>query len=614
MLVPMKLLSRHIILRIGVVSALAAVLITLAVLQYRWIGEVSQAERERMQGSLSASVNQFRQEFNRELQQIALAFQPDNTTLNSRDWARYARNASDAVNVTEMPLVHTVFLWVADGEAGPIFLELVPGTKTFVSAAWPARFESLRERYSGAFANSLRLPPEGRPFAWTMISGLPLLLHPIMALGPPPAPSQANDRFLGLLLIELNLDYMRKEFLPELAQRYFGGPDGFVYQIAILSGNNPGHVIYQSDPGLSTLAMASPDARIALLDEPRGRMGRRGSGAEIDMGPPGRGDLRPPFGPPGRGVARGGMVVLPGNDGADWELVVKHRQGSLEAVVSGTRRRNLAISFGIMVLLGSSMALIVAYAQRAQRLAQLQMEFVAGVSHELRTPLAVICSAGDNLAAGVVADSRAQVQEYGKLIRDEGWRLSGMVGQVLEFASIQKGRRSYSLSPARIDDIVETTLEKALPMIEAADFEVEKSLGAGEPLASVDPRALSQCIQNLISNALKYSGESRHLAVRTRTVRQKQGTDILIEVEDRGMGIEPEDLPHIFDPFYRGRAATAAQIRGTGLGLCMTYEAVRAMGGRISVHSAPAKGSTFTIHLPALPPGAAVLPDEAAQE
>jgi signal transduction histidine kinase len=189
-----------------------------------------------------------------------------------------------------------------------------------------------------------------------------------------------------------------------------------------------------------------------------------------------------------------------------------------------------------------------------------------------------------------------------------------MVGQVLEFASIQKGRRSYSLSPARIDDIVESTLEKALPMIEAADFEVEKSLGAGEPLASVDPRALSQCIQNLISNALKYSGESRHLAVRTRTVRQKQGTDILIEVEDRGMGIEPEDLPHIFDPFYRGRAATAAQIRGTGLGLCMTYEAVRAMGGRISVHSVPTKGSTFTIHLPALPPGAAVLPDETAQE
>jgi signal transduction histidine kinase len=295
------------------------------------------------------------------------------------------------------------------------------------------------------------------------------------------------------------------------------------------------------------------------------------------------------------------MLVL-SNESTDWELVAKHRGGSLEAVVANMRRRNLAISFGILILLGTSMALIIGFTQRERRLAQLQMDFVAGVSHELRTPLAVICSAGDNLAEGVVADSGGQVRQYGELIRDEGWRLTGMVEQILQFASVRSGRRQYNLHPARVDEIVEHTLAKTLPRMEAAGFQVEKSIDGATPLVKVDAAALEQCIQNLIANALKYSGDSRWLSVRTGLAEGQRGTEVLITVEDRGIGIEPADLPHIFDPFYRGRAVTAAQIHGTGLGLCMTREIAVAMGGSISVKSTPGKGSAFTLHFPALPP------------
>ena len=125
-------------------------------------------------------------------------------------------------------------------------------------------------------------------------------------------------------------------------------------------------------------------------------------------------------------------------------MVVKHRAGSLEAAVAATRRRNLAISFGILLLLGASVGFIVLSSRRAQRLATQQMEFVAGVSHELRTPLAVICSAAENLADGVI-DNRDQIKRYGGLIRDEGRRLTGMVEQVLEFAGAQSGRKNYEL-------------------------------------------------------------------------------------------------------------------------------------------------------------------------
>jgi signal transduction histidine kinase len=117
----------------------------------------------------------------------------------------------------------------------------------------------------------------------------------------------------------------------------------------------------------------------------------------------------------------------------------------------------------------------------------------------------------------------------------------------------------------------------------------------------VDAAVLSHLIQNLIQNALKYSGESRWLAVRTATALGKREGEVQLIIEDRGMGIGNEDLPHVFEPFYRGSEAAEAQIHGTGLGLFMVREALTLMGGKISVKSAPGKGSAFTIHFPALP-------------
>ena len=109
-------------------------------------------------------------------------------------------------------------------------------------------------------------------------------------------------------------------------------------------------------------------------------------------------------------------------------------------MVAADRRRNLLLSFGVLLVLAVSMALIIISAQRARRLARLQMEFVAGVSHELRTPVAVICSAADNLAEGFVG-AKDQVKEYGALIRNEGRRLAGMIEQILRFAAGQSRPR-----------------------------------------------------------------------------------------------------------------------------------------------------------------------------
>src|SRR6185369_13520197 len=130
-----------------------------------------------------------------------------------------------------------------------------------------------------------------------------------------------------------------------------------------------------------------------------------------------------------------------------WTLEAKHRSGSLEDIVSNSRRANLAVSAATFLFLGGAITMVLYTTRRAQAVAHSQMEFVAGVSHELRTPLAVICSAADNLADGVIQNDQG-VRRYGAVIRAEGRRLGNMVEQLLRFAGIQSGKAKYDLQPA----------------------------------------------------------------------------------------------------------------------------------------------------------------------
>ena len=158
--------------------------------------------------------------------------------------------------------------------------------------------------------------------------------------------------------------------------------------------------------------------------------------------------------------------------GARWRLLVRHRAGSLEAAVAQARQRNLALSFGILVMMALSVALIVVAARRAQRLARQQIEFVAGVSHELRTPVAVIGAAADNLSQGVVSDP-ARVKQYGAAIQGEARRLGETVERVLQFAGIQAGHGIGHRVPVALVPLLEETLSASGGILQEAGAEVE---------------------------------------------------------------------------------------------------------------------------------------------
>jgi signal transduction histidine kinase len=291
------------------------------------------------------------------------------------------------------------------------------------------------------------------------------------------------------------------------------------------------------------------------------------------------------------------LITSSGSQGA-WQLRARYRSGSLETIVAGSRRRNMAITFAILGLLGAAFALVIAASQRQRRLARQQMEFVASVSHELRTPLAVICSAGENLADGVVSDS-AQVKTYGSLIETEGRRLGDMVERVLLFAGIGSGSRTSVRADVDLVRVVDDAVAGISGEAGARQVAIEVHRAVSLPALLGDAEALRSAVQNIIGNAVKYSPAGATVDV---AVELLNDAIVRIRVADRGIGIDREDLPHIFQPFYRGRRALDSQVRGTGIGLSVVLHVVRSHGGDVHIDSRAGEGTTVTIVLPAATP------------
>jgi signal transduction histidine kinase len=297
-----------------------------------------------------------------------------------------------------------------------------------------------------------------------------------------------------------------------------------------------------------------------------------------------------------------------------WQLRVQHADGSLEAAVANARSRNLWLSFGMLALLLASVGLVVVNAQRSERLAARQMDFVATVSHELRTPLAVIRSAAQNLQAGVVLE-QDQARRYGDLIEGEGRRLTDMVEQVLEYAGLSGNRAPVRARPVDVRALADDVMESCRGLLDEERFETAMSVPADLPPVLADPEALRRALQNLVTNALKYAADGRWVGIAADTAAVRGAREVRLHVSDRGRGIDAEDLPHIFEPFYRGRYAQERQIGGNGLGLSLVRRIAEAHGGRLTVKSAAGQGTTFTLHLPIAPgdPAAEHLRDAAPE-
>jgi len=230
--------------------------------------------------------------------------------------------------------------------------------------------------------------------------------------------------------------------------------------------------------------------------------------------------------------------------------------------------------------------------RRAADLARMQADFISHVSHQLKTPLSLLSAATETLAMDRVR-TPAKMSQYLGTIRGEVLRLSALVQRILEFSRLQQPR-SYEFEVLDLGPLVRETVDAFEHSLSSRNFTFAVEQERVTPFVLADSAAVEQALANLLDNAVKYSGDSRHVTVR---VRASSGNAI-IEVSDRGPGISDTDRRRIFEKFYRGAGASLHR-HGFGIGLSIVQELVHAHHGRVEVESVVGQGSTFRIVLPA---------------
>ena len=659
--------------RISAVTVLVGLVMllvpALAYMQYQWLGQLSTAERERMQRTLRTAAAQFATEFDTELSRALVGLQVDGPTIRDENWTGYAQRFSAWTSGTTEPrLVREVLLvdtlpgteLPVMGSPATVPVEQLrlrrwnPQSLAFEPADWSGDlvtirtslathfigFQVERARTPGNGGGGERIRRDGNMSISlgddsTLIAPVTLFELPDNRRGAP------KITVLGFTIVRLDPIVVRDTLLASLAARHFHGDDEEVdYRVAVVQKDDVKQVVWESEPGVAQRIAASPDVTQNFMGPRPDQMFIFARGGTGTIPPPPPAPPAPPSGvvtvtPPhpaddatkmrtenlvvsmveretrANGTSR--VVTRTGQFSpfeGRWVLMAKHRAGSLEAAVAAVRQRNLLVSSSVLLLLTMAIGLIVVSARRAQELARQQMEFVAAVSHELRTPVSVIGAAAGNLADGVVGDP-ARVRKYGETIQGEARRLAETVERVLQLAGIAAGRAAAAPVAVAPADLVHDSVGACRTEIENAGVQVEIEIAPNLPPVLGDVTALRSALQNLISNAVKYGGDARWVRIsagtgnpssfakatadkKARTPRQVNFT-----VEDRGLGIDADDRKHIFEPFYRGRAAVSKQIQGSGLGLNLVARIAEAHGGKVSVTSEPGEGSVFTISLPA---------------
>jgi signal transduction histidine kinase len=251
----------------------------------------------------------------------------------------------------------------------------------------------------------------------------------------------------------------------------------------------------------------------------------------------------------------------------------------------------------LLVVIAAGLVATYRLIRRESEIARLKSDFVANVSHDLKTPLALIRMFAETLEMDRVPDERRRREYYGVLTR-ESERLSRLIDNVLDFSRIESGRQRYEITAGLVEPIVHEVVESFRHPLEQQGFVVETAIEPGLPDVPLDGDAMKQALANLVDNAMKYSGDRRHIRVAAR----RDGDGVAVEVADDGIGIPVSERERIFEKFYRiGRSETQGR-RGSGVGLALVKHIVEAHGGRVTVDGRPGEGTRFTVHLPALPP------------
>ncbi len=594
-----------------------------AFLQYRWTNEASRADEMRIGAEIESSMMKWHSDLYGEFSAICTAIQvgPDSGARDTwQDYLEryvewnYARPHESLPYIYRNPdLVGEIYIWETNQQPRPRLLWLNLTTRKIEPSAPLPEFAALLPRLqanSSSLSAALRawklpsLPAKGGGgtdtqstaiapgsnslTGWQFDENIPAIVHPIFHHGAERSLNSSSP--VDWIIITLDMNILQKRVLPELSMRYFGGLNGLDYRVAMVrTGTAPG-TIYSSDPGFGIGQFSAADSVMNIFGFSPERVPGTGSPAlrphslqSTDW----RSLVAPAWFP----------VIQYGPTTDSWWLVLQRRAGPWQSAINRVRRNNLAISALVLLLLALSIAVLTFAGYRAQSFAKLQMDFVASVSHELRTPLTAIFSAGENIKDGVIR-GKSDLTEYGSIVTSQSRQLMNHVDRILLFASIRSGKDRYTLRPLDVNDILRTVRRNLSALLSEESCTLEETVEPHLPPVLGDMFAVCGCLENLITNAMKYGGVDRRILLSAALRKLEDGNrEVAISVEDHGIGIAGSELKHIFEPFYRAPEATAAQIHGTGLGLSLARHLAEAMGGSLTVLSQLGAGSIFTLHL-----------------
>jgi signal transduction histidine kinase len=234
-----------------------------------------------------------------------------------------------------------------------------------------------------------------------------------------------------------------------------------------------------------------------------------------------------------------------------------------------------------------------AQAESLRELDRLKTEFLYTMSHEFRTPLNTIIGLSSLILDGAEGEMSREIQRDVELINADGRHLSAMITDILDMAKIESGSLALHLENLAADELITEVVRSILPTAEEKGLRITVELPPDPPRLKADPLRVRQILLNLLSNAVKFSERGTIQVSATR-----EGDHLIICVRDEGLGICPEHLAIIFEPFRQVDGTLSRVQGGVGLGLAITRRLVEQHGGRIRVTSAPGEGSAFYVSLP----------------
>jgi signal transduction histidine kinase len=276
-----------------------------------------------------------------------------------------------------------------------------------------------------------------------------------------------------------------------------------------------------------------------------------------------------------------------------WALSTVHTaQDPLMMLEAQGRLKRLGLLAGLILVLLTGLVLTYQGVRRESELARLKSDFASNVSHELKTPLTSIRMYAEMLQQGIAATA-ADRDRYHTVIIKESERLGRLIANVLDFSKVERGTRRYNLASEDVKSVIDEAIETFCHLSEGGKVDIQFSPSVQTPplVVVADREAAVQSVLNLLSNAAKYSPEGSPISIALKRAHGEVG----VEISDQGIGIAPMEQKRIFDDFYRAPDARRIGVEGTGLGLALVRRHMKACGGRVELHSAPAQGSRFTL-------------------